>query len=182
MTSLLSSGRVVPLFDPTAQPQSWNERMGVGEYAVLLSGVGIPLAESAAVAQGQAYAAIFASLEQAEACARVMTEAHAGLQCRIYDHEGLAKAPVREIRGAQYKGPSEMSQRFRRWGGAMLVLGGMLLAGIDWRSGFRYGWPGMVGLRLIPPGLLLVMIEVGIVLNAFQRRQRIAAVARADQS
>lgn len=34
--------RTLPLFDPHSQPQSWNERMADGEFAVLYVGDPIP--------------------------------------------------------------------------------------------------------------------------------------------
>lgn len=38
--------RTLPLFDPRAYPQSWNERMAEGEFAVLNAGNPIPLPPS----------------------------------------------------------------------------------------------------------------------------------------
>lgn len=164
-----SAGRVLPLFDPASSPQSWNERMRVGEFAVLYGGVGIPPAEG--IAPGQRYCVLFPELEAAIDFATEQAAEYPGVTCTIYDHDGMGKSPVREVRGAAYRGPSELSQGFRRWGGLTLVVGGILLAGADWITGFRIGWAGIVGARLIPPGLLLLMIELGIVLNAWQRRR-----------
>jgi hypothetical protein len=167
----MAPARILLLFDPNAQPQSWNERMARGEYAVLLSGAQPePGGDVHDLASGrQPACVVFSSLTEAEEyCARCIAM-DPTQRCRIYDHEGLGHAPLRELRGSAYKGDSEISARFRRWCGSILFFGGIGLFAMDWLSGFSMSWPGMLGARMLPAGLVLLIIEAVIVIEA--RRQ-----------
>jgi len=179
--------RTLPLFDPHSQPQSWNERMVDGEFAVLYTGNPIPpppspndiglssepdsLGRSAAPAN-QPYCVLFPSLIAAEEFAAQQVALHPRLRCRVYDHHGLANPPLRELTGPQFKHESDLSPRLRRWIGSILLFGGMLLFAIDWIGDFRFNWPSMVGSRMIPTGLVLLFIEAGILLNRAQQRRK----------
>src|ERR1700727_1288112 len=115
----MSEPRVMLLYDPEARPQNWNERLAEGEYAVLYSGTQPRVVGQESEGGGGApTCTVFGSLAQAE---------EPTLRCRIYDQRGLAEQPVREIRGALHKGESEISARFRRWGGTILLVGGVVL-------------------------------------------------------
>lgn len=151
--------RTLPLFDPSAQPSSWNERMLPGEYAVHDSQF-----------EAAPFCAVLSSLPEAEAYARDRVLQHPELRCRIYDHQGFIGKPLSEFKGARYKGESELSPRFRRWFGSILFFGGAILTIIDWRADFRFVWPALVGTRLLIPGALLLITELIIVFYA--RRSR----------
>ena len=156
--------RTVPLFDPEAQPASWNERMSPGEYAVHYSNFDIGTQHSGPTCT------VLSSLPEAEAYARQQVLLKPSLRCRIYDHQGLIGAPIKEIHGDKYVGESEITSRFRRWGGSILFFGGLLLTLIDWRVDFRLGWPAMVGTRLMVPGFTLLIIEALIMLHESRKR------------
>lgn len=179
--------RTLPLFDPDTRPQSWNERMVDGEFAVLYSGNPIPLPpspndievpnEQASVERSDTpqyipYCVVFPSLATAEAFVTQQVALCPRLRCRIYDRHGLANPPLRELAGAEFKHESDLSPRLRRWIGSILLFGGMLLFAVDWLANFRFGWPSMVGSRMIPTGLVLLFIDAGILLNRAQRRRR----------
>lgn len=170
--------RTLPLFDPRSHPQSWNERMAVGEFAVLYSGDPIPPAPSPndlignGTLPGAPYCVLFPSLTAAGSFAAAQVALYPRLRCRIYDHHGFANAPISELSGGHFKHESDLSPRLRRWIGCILVFGGMFLFAIDWLADFRYSWPSMVGSRMIPTGLVLLFIDVGILLNRAQRRRR----------
>lgn len=153
--------RTLPLFDPATQPSSWNERMSAGEYAVHYSSFANP-----AIAP---FCSVFSSLPEAESYAKEQIALHPDLRCRIYDHHGFVGEPLREFRGATYKGDSDLSPRFRRWAGSILFFGGLILTLIDWRANFRFVWPAMIGTRMILPGLLLLLTEAIIVFYAKRR-------------
>ncbi|MGA7316491.1 MAG: hypothetical protein WBX22_21255 [Silvibacterium sp.] len=159
------SGRTVLLYDERVHPSCWNERMTAGEYAVHYSsfenGSGAAL-----------FCTVFSSLEESEAHARQETERRSELHCRIYDHEGLGRPPVRELSGSGYKEEDGVGPRFRRWGGAVLFFGGLILTIIDWRSDFELSWPAMIGIRLLAPGLVLLVADAVIVFSARRRRSR----------
>jgi hypothetical protein len=157
------SGRVVPLYDERVHPPCWNERMAAGEYAVHYS--------SFEVGSGAApFCTVFSSLEESEAYARQETARRPELRCMIYDHEGFSRPPVRELRGSAYKEEDGIGPRFRRWGGAVLFFGGLILTIIDWRSDFELSWPAMIGTRLLAPGLVLLVADVVIVFSERRRR------------
>jgi hypothetical protein len=152
--------RTLPLFDPKAQPSSWNERMTPGEYAVHYSQF-----ENIAPGTGP-YCTVFGTFAEAEQYAKEQVSLHPALRCRIYDHQGLAKPPIREIRGTQHIGESEITPRFRRWAGSILFFGGLALVILDWSSDFKLTWPATIGVRMLIPGLILLVTEVALILHA----------------
>jgi hypothetical protein len=171
LTSMAQS-RTLLLFDPDVQPQCWNERMSPGEYAVLYSSNQIaPSSEGAPV--GGPFCIVFSTLAEAEEHANQQVALLPTLRCRIYDHQGLGREPVREIRGSEYKGESEISSRFRRWGGSVLFFGGLGLTILDWSRDFSLSWPAMIGTRMMPVGLILLVIEVATTFEARRKRSRV---------
>jgi hypothetical protein len=131
--------RTLLLFDAGARPQGWNERMKPGEYAILYSS--LRLASENSAAMREPFCSVFSTLADAEEYASQQVALLPTLSCRIYDHHGLGRPPIREIRGSQYKGEAEMSPRFRRWWGYGLFLGGLVLLVVDWRADFGLLWP-----------------------------------------
>jgi hypothetical protein len=83
---------------------------------------------------------------------------------------------VREFKGNGYKEEPGIGPRFRRWGGAVLFFGGLILTIIDWRSDFELSWPAMIGTRLLAPGLVLLVTDAVIVLT--ERRRRLHATEK----
>jgi hypothetical protein len=171
----MSPSRTIPLFDPNAHPQSWNERMAPGEYAVLYS-LNQPSAlnqrtPGSPTHQGPV-CTIFPTLPKAEQHAAQQVALQPTLRCRIYDHQGLGIQPVREFRGVEHKGESEISPRFRRWGGSAFFFGGIALFLVDWISGFDLSWPSIVAARMLPVGIALLVMEFGIVLEARRKNHR----------
>jgi hypothetical protein len=163
------SGRTVPLYDERAHPPCWNERMTSGEYAMHYS--------SFESGSGTApYCTVLGSLQAAEGHAMQETARRPELRCRIYDHEGFGRHLVREFKGNGYKEEPGIRPRFRRWGGAVLLFGGLILTIIDWRSDFELSWPAMIGTRLLAPGLVLLVTDAVIVLT--ERRRRLHATEK----
>jgi hypothetical protein len=160
------SGRTVLLYDERAHPPCWNERMTPGEYAVHYSSF-------ADGSGGNPYCAVLGNLQEAEAHARQETARRPDLRCRIYDHEGFGRPPVREFKGREYKEEPSIGPRFRRWGGGLLFFGGLTLTIIDWRSDFELSWLAMIGTRLLAPGLVLLVADAVIVVT--ERRKRLRA-------
>jgi hypothetical protein len=156
----MGHSRTLPLFDPKVQPSSWNERMQPGEYAVHYSSF-----ESGTLENGP-YCTVFNTLAEAEQYAKEQVSLKPALRCRIYDHRGLARQPIRETRGTQHVGESEISPRFRRWGGSILFFGGLALVILDWSTDFSLTWPATIGVRMLIPGLILLVMEVALTLHA----------------
>jgi hypothetical protein len=157
----MAQSRTLLLFDPNAQPQCWNERMTSTEYAVLYSGQPV---QDGTPATGPT-CTVFSTLAEAEEHGTQQVALIPTLRCRIYDHQGLAVQPIREIRGSQYKGESEISARFRRWAGSILFFGGLALVVLDWSTNFNLSWPATIGVRMFPVGLVLLVTELVIVIT-----------------
>jgi hypothetical protein len=85
---------------------------------------------------------------------------------------GLGRQPIREIHGTEYKGQEEISPRFRRWWGYSLFFGEMVLLVVDWRADFGLLWPAMFATRMMPIGLLLLLIELVIYIEARRKKRR----------
>jgi hypothetical protein len=157
----MAQSRTLPLFDPNAQPQCWNERMTPSEYAVLYSGTQpIPSDHQNGSPTSGPYCTVFSTLAEAEEYATQQVALIPTLRCRIY-----AVQPIREIRGTQYKGESEISARFRRWGGSILFFGGLALIVLDWSTDFKLSWPATIGIRMFPVGLVLLVTELVVVIT-----------------
>jgi hypothetical protein len=86
-TSEMIRPRTVPLFDPDAQPASWNERMSHGEYAVHYSSF-----DQVAREIGPS-CTVLGSLEGAEEYAKAQVMLNPELRCRIYDDRGFVERP-----------------------------------------------------------------------------------------
>lgn len=143
-----------------------------GEYAVLYSSYeaspdGVPATP---------YCDVFSTLSEAERHAEEEVKRVSTVRCRIYSDAGLGGPPIREIRGAEHRGESEISATFRRWAGSVLFFAGLGLIALDWMSDFRLTWPATIGARAMPVGLILLLTEAVIVLSA--RRKERHAVRR----
>ncbi len=139
-----------------------------GEYAVHYS--------SFAVASYTGpFCTVFGSLDDAVAYAQQQVSERPGLRCTIYDYEGFVGAPLRDIRGRDFKERDALSARFRRWAGSILFVSGLILTIIDWRSDFELSWPAMIGTRIIIPGFGLLLIEAILQINHRKDRKREAS-------
>ncbi len=148
--------------------------MAPEEFAVLYTGAQPRLSDDGGVSWDgkESACTVFDSLDDAEAFVQRRVVEVPTVRCRIYDSRGLAGQPVREISGAEHKGDSEISSRFRRWGAAILLLGGIVLGILDWQSDFTRMWPGTLAARMIPVGLILLVTELVIVIEARRKKRR----------
>ena len=137
--------------------------MTAGEYAVHYSSFDIPGTPPSCT--------IFSSLIEAEDYAREQVAQRPALRCRIYDHHGFAGQPIREFSGSSFKGESELSPRFRRWVGSFLFFGGLILVAVDWSYDFRLSWPATIGIRMLFPGLILLVTETVLILLAKRKKE-----------
>lgn len=158
--------RKLLLFDPGHYPQTWNERMGAGEYAVHYS-------HFAGDTPVTPYCLVFPDLDQALAYAQDEVKRQPSLRCTIYDHQGLIGPPIRDIRGVDFK-DGEISARLRRWIGSTLFFGGAGLTIYDWARNFQLQWPSTIGMRMVVPGLTLLFVE--LLLSLHKRLPRRAGV------
>jgi len=136
-----------------------------GEYAVHYSSF-------PAGRYSEPYCTVLGSLEDAVTHAQQQVKGRPDLRCTIYDNEGFVGAPLKDIRGSEFKDKGELSPRFRRWAGSILFFAGLILTVIDWRSDFALSWPAMIGTRIIVPGFGLLFIEAMVLLNARRERKR----------
>jgi hypothetical protein len=168
----MNQPRTLLLFDPGARPQGWNERMQPGEYAILYSSLRLASDAEDSAATREPFCSVFSTLADAEQYAAQQVALLPTLGCRIYDHHGLGRQPIREINGTEYKGEEEISPRFRRWWGYSLFFGGMVLLVVDWRADFGLLWPAMFATRMMPIGLLLLLIELVIYIETRRKKRR----------
>ncbi|WP_433965120.1 hypothetical protein [Tunturiibacter gelidiferens] len=138
--------------------------MSPGEYAVHYSSF-----DSSALGTGPS-CTILESLADAEEYAKAQVALKPRLRCRIYDHRGFVGLPIREVRGQEYVGESEISPRFRRWFGSLLFFGGLALMILDWSVDFRLTWPATIGVRMLIPGAILLVTELILILHAKRKR------------
>jgi hypothetical protein len=144
--------------------------MKPGEYAILYSSLPLGCDPENRAATRELFCSVFSSLANAEEYAEQQVYLLPTLGCRIYDHHGLGRQPIREIRGIEYKGEEEISPRFRRWWGyGLFFVGGALLV-VDWRADFGLLWPAMFATRLMPIGLLLLVTDLVIFIEARRRK------------
>lgn len=144
-----------------------------GEFALLYDGATLqPNPSHGDVSDNAHFCSVLSSLPAAERYAQRQLALHPTLRCRVYDHEGLGKPPLREFRGAAYKGESEITPRIRRWLGGSLFTAGVVLTLIDWHAAFRYMWPSTLGTRLMVPGGTLLAVEAAYQINAAYKRRK----------
>ena len=148
----MATPRKVALFDAQRHSEAWNERMVPGEYAVHFS----HFAGDASVIP---YCWIFSDLDQAVAYAQDEVRKTPTLRCTIYDHHGLVGAPIRDIRGVDFK-DGGFSPRLARWIGSMLFFGGTALTIYDWTRNSQLQWPTAIGMPMVVPGLTLLFADI----------------------
>jgi hypothetical protein len=168
----MNQPRTLLLFDPGARPQGWNECMKPGEYAILYSSLQLGSDPVHSAAMREPICSVFTTLAEAEEYAAQQVALMPTLGCRIFDHDGLGRQPIREIRGVEYKGEEEITPRFRRWWGYSLFLGGMVLLVVDWHADFGLLWPAMFATRMVPVCLLLLVTELVIYIEAKRKKGR----------
>lgn len=115
---------------------------------------------------------IFSSLAEAEAFAAEQIAREPNLRCRIYDHHGLGKAPLKELRGGDFRGDKDFSPKVRLALGLGLFGTGSILFAFDWVNDFRYTWPGVLGSRLVVPGLIVLVTDGIFRLNEWHKRYK----------
>ena len=154
--------RTVPVFDARSMPQSWNARMQPGEYAVMVAdartGSPVGLDGSPVLDVNAAEVFVFANVGDAEAWGRAQVHRIPELRCRIYDHHGLADQPL-EIKDPRYQKHDGFSRKTSLRIGLGLVGTGVTLCVAEWISDFHLSWAAMVGTRLLPVGLLLLVTD-----------------------
>jgi hypothetical protein len=170
----MTEPRTLPLFDPTATPQSWNERMVPGEYAILYANLQPQLLEQPPGSHPVTgpICVVFDSLPAAEAYAERQVAQFPRLRCNIYDHNGMGHDPIRQICGIHGRDTNEISAGFRRWGGSALLLLSIILGIAEWRSDFTLTWAGTIASRLAPAGVVLLVTELAIIAEAKLKKRR----------
>ena len=149
--------RTLPLYDPTSTPSTWCERMSPGEFAVHTT--------------DSSSCTIFPSLPEAETFAAAHTASTPTIRCRIYDHQGFIGEPLSEFSGSDFRSNTGLSPRYLRILGVMLLVVGVTLFSIDWLNGFRFGWPGFLGARLLVFGLLVTAFALLSHLHQLQKNR-----------
>jgi hypothetical protein len=121
---------------------------------------------------------VFGDLGEAEAFARQEVASRPELRCTIYDHRGMVGRPLQDIRGSEFKGERDFTPRVRRWLGAILFFGGLILITVDWFSDWSLLWPAMIGVRTFLPGLVLLFTDPILAWSAKLHQRRAAKEIR----
>ncbi len=168
--------RIVPVFDQRADPQSWSNRMKRGESAAMLTDArsGSPCDEAGMPVMdvNRAPCYIFSDLASANAWCVALVQAMPEIRCRVYDADGLAKPPAAEHSAPQYVRRDPLNRKVSRRAGIGLLAAGLLLCLIEWLSGFRLSWAAMLGMRLWPAGLVLLVAEAAFLAEDARKRRK----------
>ena len=140
--------------------------MQPGEFAVLFTNT-----QPASIDPSLGFVAVlFSSLEKAVAYARAEVKAEPRLRCSIYDVRGLSEPPLRIIAGAKGQDRSFLSSKFRLWMGSICLVVGIALGAAELMSDMSLSWAGMLGARVGPVGVILLLTEIGVRLS--ERRKK----------
>lgn len=118
-----------------------------------------------------AVAVLFRSREDAEAYAREEVAKEPYLRCSIFDSHGMGAPPLTVIAGAKGADTSFLSSKFRVWAGGICLAVGVALGAAEILSGMSLTWAGMLGSRIGPAGVLLLLTEVGVRLSNRRKRE-----------
>jgi hypothetical protein len=132
----MGSVRILPLYDASVRPPTWNERMRIGDFAVLFANGQPPDLDPAM----GAVAVLFESRDEAEAYARRETAKEPYLRCCIYDSRGLGAPPLAVIAGDRGADTNFLSSKFRLWTGGICLTVGMALGLAEILSGMSLTW------------------------------------------
>jgi hypothetical protein len=157
----MESVRVLRLYDSSVRPPTWNERMRVRDFAVLFANQQ-PADLDPALG---AVAVLFESCDEAEAYARREAAKEPYLRCSIYDSRGMGAPPLAVIAGARGADTNVLSSKFRLWIGGICLVVGIGLGWAEILSGMSLTWAGLIGSRIGPIGVVLLLTEVGMRLS-----------------
>lgn len=157
----MESVRILPLYDASFRPPTWNERMRIGDFAVLFA-TRQPADLDPALGT---VAVLFESRDEAEAYARRETAKEPYLRCSIYDSRGMGAPPLAVIAGARGADTSFLSSKFRLWIGGICLAVGIALGFAEIQSGMSLTWAGLIGSRIGPIGVVLLLTELGVRLS-----------------
>jgi hypothetical protein len=156
-------GREVKVYDPTRQPQNWNELLAPSQCAVFFKRVDseAPLFPSgASVARFRDCTfLLFDSLEEARRTCEAKVHAYPYMRCEVFDWRGKAQPPLLTILHpdvAQKDELSEQSVRKRKILAILLFIAALPLFLLDRRYGGGLILPTFLGLTMILAGSRLL--------------------------
>jgi hypothetical protein len=174
----MSSSRAYLLFDPSATPKSWNDRMISGEFAVLCTTAfggslmnpdGSPCLDP----DREGACIVFGNLAEAKQHCTRQLASHPTLRYSIFDHHGRGKAPLQEFYNHAHAPKGDFTSTVRRWLGVILVGTALILTSAEVITGMGFGWAAMIAAGLAPAGLLCVFIEFFTMVEA-RRKKKLA--------
>lgn len=172
--------RVVRLYDPAREPQSWMQIIRPTEFAAFAtrvdSGVACDAA-GAATSADDATCMIFETLPAAEAFCRAQVDRHPNVRFEILDSAGRRRLPILTVvhtsHGETLDGTPKKMRWNRNMAAAMLVAGPTLIW-FDWH--FYDGLiilPTVVGINLVLIGARLLIMNRGHVAAERARQARV---------
>jgi len=140
------------LNDPLRIPAHWTEIIRPGQYAVFVYDIRTHVTRDASVA-------LCDDLAEAVAFAGSVVAAHPELCCEVYDHEGKSNEPIQVIYAPSVEGRCQgrpVARRATVWG-SVILLGTVVLLGVDIRHGLAWIWGYVIGLKLLVIGVSLLV-------------------------
>lgn len=143
----------VAIYDPHRTPSNWTDLLSATQYAVFQHDTRTGLHLSPAGALNET-CLVFDTLDEARSYCTARVEQAPDVTCEIFDHKGLARAPIDTYvhQSVVLAQRSYFRSRFF-WAHIMTALGiiGLL---IDWRSDFVRMWPTILGLKFLTLAIL----------------------------
>jgi hypothetical protein len=150
------------IYDPNLEPAHWSEAIRPGQYAVFVFDARTHVARDAAGRypdRGEASVAFCDDLAAAQTLAGQVVAPHPDLCCEIYDHEGMARAPLEVVYNPAERGRYTGRPLARRkifWGVALYVCAVPIVVA-DVVHDFRLIWGYVIGLKLMIIGTVLLV-------------------------
>jgi hypothetical protein len=156
--------RTVPIFDDSAHPPVWSDRMKPGEFAVLCEDARTGAAKqpdnSLAPTASSHLCTIFDSRQEAEDFARERVAAYPAIRCVVFDHEGRGRPPLLTVNRPEFAPRGEIGPAFRRWVGGICLVAGLACGAWEIAHDYATIWAGALAIRLLPVAAICLGTEL----------------------
>jgi hypothetical protein len=156
--------RTVPIFEESAHPPVWSDRMRLGEFAVLCEDARTGAAKqpdnTLAPTPHSQVCTIFDSRQAAEEFARERVAVYPAMRCLVFDPEGRAGQPLLIVNRPEFAPRGEIGPAFRCWVGGICLVAGLALGAWEIAHDYATIWAGALAIRLLPVAALLLGVEL----------------------
>ena len=156
--------RTILIYDESAHPPTWSDRMIPGEFAVLCEDArtGSPKQpdNTPAPDASRHICTISDSRQEAEEFARDQVERYPTMRCVVFDHEGRAGQPLLVVNRPEFAPRGEIGPAFRRWVGGICLVAGLALGAWEVAHDYATIWAGALAIRLLPVAAVFLGVEL----------------------